>query len=371
MDENAARTLLRAVADVQVPPARVDLDRAIADGRRQRRIRRAGTACSAIAVVAAAAVIAASGVLGASARREQVVPAAPRHTAPLIAPSRLNPLVPYAAFGWLPGGYTVASALTGPASTTRSVQLAAARKGGRSDIQLTVDALGACTGRLTCAGTDASTLHMRGLRPAAAVDGRPAYWAADEYVGGYLVWQYAPGAWASLHVQRSPSSAGPPPAAERATLERIAAHVRYDTATPLTVPYWIRLPAGWTAGQTQYSLGPSGTLTGGALLVGPAGDPLAADLVVGTPTSGNCKGEPNTTLDDAPATLQEPGQSPVYQSLCAEKVDGLTVYVSLQLSESGGAPVAGAGRLGGALGLARDLHLLGDRVSAWTTHPLR
>jgi hypothetical protein len=373
--ENTLRTLLRGVADVEVPPPAVNLDLAIAGGRRQRRRRVAAAASSALAVVAAVSVFVATIV--AANPRATVTPqtratASPSATAsavhmPASAPARFNPLVPYAAFGWLPDGYALYAG-TAQAVTTRSIQLVAAPANGSGQILLTVDAKGACTGSvptsLTCAGTNGSTLRMRSFSAAPAVNGRPAYWAADKYVGGYLVWQYAPGAWASLDVT-GPGAAQAPPAAQRPTLRQVAAQVRYGAGTPIAFPFWLRLPAGWTAGGSFFSQGSSGALLG-RLTVGPPGDPQAADLNVGTPVPGNCPGTPDTTLDGAPAVLAEPGHSPVYQAVCAENVDGLGVYVSLDLKPDG-QPLLD----GGALGLAERLHLLGARVSAWTTRPLR
>jgi hypothetical protein len=374
VDENGVRTLLRSVADVEVPPPAVNLDLAIAGGRRQRRRRVAAAASSALAVVAAVSVFVATIV--AANPRATVTPqtratASPSATAsavhrPASAPGRFNPLVPYAAFGWLPDGYALYAG-TAQAVTTRSIQLVAAPASGSGQILLTVDAKGACTGSvptsLTCTGTNGSTLRMRSFSAAPAVNGRPAYWAADKYVGGYLVWQYAPGAWASLDVA-GPGAAQAPPAGERPTLRRMAAQVRYDAGTPIAFPFWLNLPAGWTAGGSFFSQGSSGALLG-TLLVGPPGNPQAADLNVGPPP-GNCTGTPNTTLDGAPALLAEPGHSPVYQEVCAENVDGLGVYVSLNLKPDGQPLLSG-----GALGLAERLHLLGARVSAWTTRPLR
>ena len=373
--ENTLRTLLRSVADVEVPPAAVNLDLAIAGGRRQRRRRVMVAASSALAVAAAVSVFVATIVV--ANPRATVTPqtrataspsaSAPAMPMPATAPGRFNPLVPYAAFGWLPDGYALYAG-TAQIVTTRSIQLVAAPADGAGQILLTVDVKGACTGSvptsLTCTGTNGSTLRMRSFSAAPAVNGRPAYWAADKYVGGYLVWQYAPGAWASLRAAQ-PGDAQAPPAAERPMLRRMAAQIRYGAGTPIAFPFWLRLPAGWTAGGSSFSQGSSGALLG-TLLVGPPGDPQAANLDVGPPVRGNCPGTPNTTLDGVPAVLTEPGHSPVYQQVCAENVDGLGVYVSLDLKPDGQPLLTG-----GALGVAERLHLLGGRVSAWTTRPLR
>ena len=60
------------------------------------------------------------------------------------------------------------------------------------------------------------------------------------------------------------------------------------------------------------------------------------------------------------------------QSVCAENVGGLSVSVSLYgTGPDLSTPVPGTARLGGALGLAKDLHLLGGRTGGWTKDPLR
>jgi hypothetical protein len=129
------------------------------------------------------------------------------------------------------------------------------------------------------------------------------------------------------------------------------------------------LPAGWTVSDALFQPGPGGTWLGIGFQAGPSAGPLGADLVAGPGTSsGECKGTPNTTLDGAPAVPQEPGGADaVYQDVCAVDVHGLHVYVALDLNKPDGQPLL----RGGALGLARDLHLPGDRVSDWTTHPVR
>jgi hypothetical protein len=375
------RTLLRGVADVEVPPARVDLGQAIAGGRRQRR-RAIAAAGSGLALAVAAGAFVATTV---TASPQAAVPQARGTVSPSAttpgrvtdmpgsAPERFDPLVPYAAYGWLPAGYTVGSQGAGPDSTTRSVQLTAATASGSRQIQLTVDARGACTGSvhssMTCAGTNDSVLQIEHFTAAPAVGGRPSYWARDKYVGGYLLWQYAPGAWASLHVGGSLALSGAS-AQERAMLRQIAEHVRYAAGTPIAFPYWVRLPAGWTVAETGFGPGPAGGLLGYGLQAGPAAKPEAVDLAVQTVAPGNsdsCLGTPNVTLDGTQAMLTEPGQPPVYQSLCADSVEGLNVYVALDLTRPGGQPLLSEG----ALGLAGSMHLLGGQSSGWTTKPLR
>jgi hypothetical protein len=367
VDENGMRTLLRDMAETEIPPARVDLDQAIAAGGRQRRIRLARTGGSVLAAGAAIGAVVAMAVVPSPRTAPATTPRPPGPPAVVIgAPARFDPLVPYAAFGWLPAGYLVGTEQES-VSTTQSIQLAGTHPDGSGLIRLTVDAKGACTGSpprsLTCPGTNGSTLSLGSLERAPDVNGRSAYWAPAEHMtGGYLAWQYAPGAWAAVQTLAP---------GDRAVIERVAAHVRYDVGTPLTVPFWVRLPAGWTAGEAAFSQGPSGALLGNQISAGPVYDSEGLDLVA-TPSNGTsgCKGTPNTTLDGAPATLQTPGGAAGgYQYLCAADVDGLSVYTAVYyaLTSAGNQPILP----GGALALARDMHLLGGRVPDWTNHPLR
>ncbi len=97
MDETGVRALLERVADDPAPPSRVDIPAARQRGRRRIRRRRAALGAAPVAAAAAVALVV-SGVIPASLGfgRGGLRPG------PETARSRFNPLVPYAAFGWLP-----------------------------------------------------------------------------------------------------------------------------------------------------------------------------------------------------------------------------------------------------------------------------
>jgi anti-sigma factor RsiW len=100
VDEAGVRTLLNRLADTEPPSARIDLDAAIARGRRGRRWRRVRAGVSVLLAGGAAAAVAAA-LLVPAPRSDQ------RPTGGPAAPARFNPLVPYAKFGWLPPGFQV------------------------------------------------------------------------------------------------------------------------------------------------------------------------------------------------------------------------------------------------------------------------
>ena len=104
MDEAGVRTLLNRLVDTEPPPARIDLDAAIARGRRGRRWRRVRAGVSALLAAGAVAAVVAVLLVPAqpSAQRPDQQP-----TSGPAAPARFNPLVPHAEFGWLPPGFQV------------------------------------------------------------------------------------------------------------------------------------------------------------------------------------------------------------------------------------------------------------------------
>jgi len=161
MDETGIRTLLERVADDPAPPSRVDIAAARQCGRRRVHRHRVALAAAPLAAAAAVALVV-SGVLPASLGLGrgglQSGPQTPR--------SRFSPLVPYAAFGWLPVGF---SAAAGPAMTkttdesgTRSVMVTAGDQAAGRLLTLTVAAAGAC--RVTGPVQDRTMVSTGGAR---------------------------------------------------------------------------------------------------------------------------------------------------------------------------------------------------------------
>jgi hypothetical protein len=411
MDERQMQTLLSELADTEAPPARVDIALAVSRGRRGRRLRHAGAGGTTLAIAAAAGAIVtlvavpgqrtpvSPGAGGSAGPAGMTVPASPGPSGsaavsstpvaspspasgPATAPIQFDPLVPYAWFGWLPAGYTVGGGAGAQLTTgTRSDVLSAGYGStGSTTIGLTVTVKGACTTSgspslpvLNCSYGSGISGPIRAASRAPDVNGRPAFWAADVAKGGYLFWEYAPNAWSTLTV---PSTS---PASKQAVLFRVAANVRYGDSTPVSFPFWMTgVPAGWTVTNTSFSVSPSGALLGQSLGLGPAVDPGGLGIdVMPAPPGNSCKFIPGqsqyVTLDGTKAVLRllnEPGKG--YQSLCATSVTGLQVYISLDTTKpASNTPLPGVSGLGGALGVAKALHLLGANPSAWTTSPLR
>jgi len=294
------------------------------------------------------------------------------------APDRLNPLVPYASFGWLPAGYTVGGG-NGPqtSSTTRAVQLGAGSGTGADWVSLEVTAVGACSTRgssslpvLNCNYGTSSSGPTRAVSRAAAIHGRPAYWAADYGQGGSLIWEYAPGGWARLDL---PSRAeGPPPASAHAMLQRIATSVRYGDTTAVKFPYWLTgVAASWPVAGTSYTSPPGGSLPGTDLTLQSAAGDYQVSLYIEPASSSTCPfiiGQSQyVTFAGASAVLRVASG---IQDLCAPDLHGLRVEVS-DLPDSADPWLPAASGPEGVLGIAHALHLIGADTAAWTIRPLR
>jgi hypothetical protein len=242
VDEAGVRTLLGQLADTEPPPARIDLDAAIAAGRRGRRWRWIRLGGSALLAAAAAAVVAA--LLVAPAQR-------PGHQAAdgTVAPTRFSVLVPYASFGWLPPGFH-AGAAGGTMPRTIPGQLLLIAVSRSAFFETQVYPAGRChlAGKALLCSTFDSMNSV--LSRAPDVHGRRAYWLRE----GGLAWEYAPGAWSILDWWFA-NVPWPPTGAERAAVLRVAAGVRYGQTTPIRFPYWFSgLPAGSRVSEVDYTL---------------------------------------------------------------------------------------------------------------------
>lgn len=104
---------LDSLASAPAPSSRVDIDRAVLEGRAGRRRRSAGILGSGVATLAVVGVVAAVAVghTGTSDRTSGALPAATA-SSPAVAfvlSGNGDPLVPGARFGWLPGSSSAAS----------------------------------------------------------------------------------------------------------------------------------------------------------------------------------------------------------------------------------------------------------------------
>jgi hypothetical protein len=408
VDDNSVITLLTSITDPPEPASRVSIAAALRRGRRQRLLRVGASAVAAVAVAAAVAVpsIVLSGNTGRSLASASPSSSAARSVEqpamPASAPATFNLLVPYAAFGWLPAGYSEARVPlsefgllnSGPTEVDRS---AVAANGAM--VGLAVYARAACATGSGAAGS---------CRPAATsgkapdVNGRPAWWTLG---GRGIAWEYAPGAWADVHYlagrqghgtspggkDAAPLKAGsaagdraawqtPAPAATRDLVLKIADTVRYAQHTPLVFDVRLAspLPVGWSLQELGFHV-VAGRLLADGLNVGPAADTSALSISATRPLGYGCNyvsGQSSyvtrygvdweyRVLDDHIAKNVE--------MLCSmQPVDGLDVNIYLDMApeEAGAAALPGSYQLGGAFGVYTRLRLLGLNPANWTADPL-
>jgi hypothetical protein len=289
-------------------------------------------------------------------------------------PSQFSPLVPYASFGWLPAGYTAVGQLQTSTSNDSTALYATAKSSTEGSFWLHVMSTGACYQPrrlvISChwdSGDVTGPLWLTERAP--DVNGRPAYWT----YGDSLLWQYAPGAWATLLGPGGYNSA--PSAADQALTLSVAGGVRYGyQRTPVLFSFWLdEVPAGWQLSTVPFTDAPP-YLEALGLDLGPAVKPQAAQLNVAPATKdATCqfvKGLSRyVTVDGVKVIVQGSSSG---QSLCVSDLDGLYVWVLLDLRIVGpGTVIPGAAAFGGVVGLVQHLHLLGTQVSGWTTDPLR
>jgi hypothetical protein len=318
---------------------------------------------------------------------------------PASAPATFDVLVPYAAFGWLPAGYSEAGIPlsevgllnSGPAEVDRA---AVAADGAM--VSLAVYARGACAGKPdSCA---------RGMTSAKApdVNGRPAWWIFD---GRGIAWEYAPGAWAHVimpagRLPRLGAHGGidparlrngraaddraarqTPSAGTRDLVLRIADAVKYAQHTPLVFDVKLagRLPAGWSLQEMGFHV-VDGRLLADGLNAGPAADTSALSISATKPLGYGCN-----YVSGQSSSVTKYGVNWEYrvlddhiakdvQMLCSmQPIDGLDVNIYLDMApeEAGAAPLPGSYQLGGAFGAYARLHLLGLNPAHWTADPLR
>ena len=410
MDDNSVITLLASITDPPEPASRVSIAAALRRGRRQRLRLQAGA--SALAVVAVAAAVAVPRIILSGNTERSQASASPSSSAarsvkqpamPASAPATFNVLVPYAAFGWLPAGYSEAniplSAFgllnSGPAEVDRT---AVAANGAM--VSLAVHARGACA-----TGAGASGSCTRGTSDKAPdVNGRPAFWITG---GRGIAWEYAPRAWADVHItaggpliaavlggkdaarlkgvgsaaadQRAARQT-PAPAGTRDLVLKIADAVKYAQHTPLVFDVRLAspLPAGWSLQEMGFHV-VDGRLLADGLTVGPAADTSALSISATKPLGYGCN-----YVSGQSSYVTEYGVNWEYrvlddhiaknvQMLCSmQPIDGLDVNIYLDMApeEAGAAPLPGSYQLGGAFGVYARLHLLGLNPANWTADPL-
>jgi hypothetical protein len=351
---------------------------------------------------------------------------------PAVAPREFNPLRPYAFFGWLPAGYSTSSAPSATllANTTSTTLTAAA---GESMINLTIVTAGSCrvTGLavlrylrlwhssggapvLSCyapagwAGTSATGSSWQGkaASPAEPVAGRPALWIGEptQWRGqkpladtGTLAWEYAAGAWAILtgdfpshavsvgelrqlslnkakgHLRQGTAVTLTP--SQRAQLLRIARNVRYQATEPILFPFRLAgRPAGWPVAGSAFEVS-GGLMLDTNLEFSASGGPdtlqVSAAPASGSPSCGFIAGQSESeTVEGSPVLFRYIDQPGKYvQTLCANDVHGLAVYIELDLDGPATVttPLAGESAL---TQVFRQMHLLGPDPAGWTSSPV-
>ncbi len=389
MDENAVRLLLREVAEDPLPALRIDLAQTARAGRRALRWRR--VYLPAVAPVAAAAAVAIIvsllTVTGAGLHRDTGPATDTRLPA---APDKFSSLMPYARFGWLPGGVPVPYS-TSQTTWNQEIQTSGGH-GDAADLQIypanACKITGAVTlsGKtlphgLTCAGNPGPTA-LTG--PAPDVNGGSAYWTSAQGI----VWEYGRNAWAWLvtsggHPALPPAATIglPLPAAAATLLHKVAARVRFGYQ-PVRYGFTVSgLPASWQP--RTNSIENVATIAGqpvnAGYQAGPGRDPTALSIYAEPADSGTKVCDfgsgryGSIMLDGVRAglqTLSSHGHAYI-QDLCARHVDGMQIFISLDLSTQGFPPsmLPGGRQVGDMRTLLSHLRLLGPDVADWAIRP--
>jgi hypothetical protein len=363
MPDHDMRTLLRDLADRQEPASTIDIAAARRSGKRRLWGQRAALSV-AVAAAVALAVAVPDELFSATG---SPAPATPATVNPKTAPSRFNPLVPYAAFGYVPQGYefqpsgnpSSGNTPYGFTSTPDELLLSVKQASGNGSIALDVVSRGACAGALYGSYLDeipgyqetltrggppcnaaAATAGGRVFKPAVrapGVNGRPAYWLPGPVPWALLAWQYAPDAWATL--QAYPLDVSPAAvAAQRAMVLRMAAAVKFGQTKPILFPFKLTsaIVPNFQAAAVNFTVTSSGQYLATGLDEGiPFGSEVGGtangDLSpVTIATSSTCP-TPAAVLSSATGpvtTVQENGVSWRVELANQEKVGGKEVRIA-------------------------------------------
>jgi hypothetical protein len=341
MENSTVHALLADLADSPPPPSSVDLEAAMAVGRRTLQRRRA--------VAAGAAALALVAVLGVSvavvAGRTASEPgpasntAVPAPTMPTSAPAIFDPAQQYAEPGWLPDGGSRTEVATGrdwlavmvsyPDATPAGVPLGPSYYGPGITLMLTTTGHGIeAAGSV---GTVVDVAQMTAGAPAPAVNGRPAQWLTQPSMA-VLRWEYAPGAWALVNV-----TSGLPGLDSRQVAQRVASQVRYDLNRPILLPFATAAVASALPPLAQTSVVRS--VSGWSVQVGYGVDPTAD---VAWPRRVEGGGWPlSIWLDDYPGVSGQPvaGANTMVDGRPARVVTNAEGLSQLRLATAGGVDV--------------------------------
>jgi hypothetical protein len=368
MDEAKIRGLLELAAGGEERPSRVDVEFARGQGRRKLRWRRASLAgASAAAVVAVAVAVAVPGSGGvAHGGAPHGHGKAPETHGPVAAPSRFDPLRPYATFGWLPAGESLAQGTT----STNDVDLTA---GTGPAWELKVYAAGFCgltsgqvlrrlglhqQPQLDCSKSVNGAVYQVTSVAAARVDGHTAFWTANQT---YLIWQYANHGWAALTSPIRDASS---------VALKVARRVRYGAAGP-PIKFQVQsvnTPREWTILLVRFWRD-AGVLRGYQYVVGRTDLDAVGAIFSAAPATviSSCypgKHSPRETINGYQVVVNHypaSNGSPPGLRVCAPDADGVSVIIST--SGSHASPDA-------VTIFRRHIRILGTNPANWTTEPL-
>ncbi|GAA3396739.1 hypothetical protein [Cryptosporangium minutisporangium] len=263
----------------------------------------------------------------------------------VVAPAAFEPLFTRLAPGWLPDGATVES----HGVSRRSEGFRAA---DRSGVEVEVD-----VELLLRGGRSVLDPGLPGARPGPDVNGAPSTWVTGAgNGGGWLRWEWAPGATAVLLVKGVPD-------AERVAA-RVAESLRPGTRRSVAMPFTMVRPAGlplashsvveWAGGgyEARFQFGPG---TG----------PVRSINVTWIPARYATNYPPNVTVGGRDANVRTEGEYlVVWQRFGPDVVE---VHCRTQKSGSVDAVRAECLRTAGTLRPAGT----NEQPSTWSTEPLR
>ncbi|MBA8950609.1 hypothetical protein ACFQU9_41145 [Actinomadura namibiensis] len=247
------RRIVDEMAREPQPPGGIDLGAAVRAGKRRLLWRRAVAGGGAMAALVAGVMV------WPAAEAERMTPAGPS------APTGFDPMVRHLEFGWVPDGLSArgvdngtrhAAITAGPRPRDERVFEAptlavvfGARGAAIDDAGPRIGVPGG-DGRGNCPMNDKIT------EPAPQVGGRPAVWRSLQApmtgcrpVVRELRWEYAPGAWAAVRLERTPEGTD-----RKDAMMRVARSVRSGLNAPLRLPFRLAeplTPARLTTGQAK------------------------------------------------------------------------------------------------------------------------
>jgi hypothetical protein len=387
--EAEIRSICEEMADSDLPPSTISIPAVTHHGRIRLGLHRSAIVATPVLAAGAVLAIALSGSLPGLRNGN---PAA----SPGPAPARFNPLIPYAAFGWLPADVArqVSSNFDSISlELTAGKQLsgiAALRQQAPPTVELVAESAGQCQvsrGSLNC--------HNYGVLPSGelgravgTVNGETAYWmplptaarlpppqgssrpAKHVHIAdpaGTLRWQYARGGWAAV------SDLSLRPAMHVAATIRFGPHA----GTPIRFPLQLtNVPADWQVAQVSTAWADGGQyvntfeVTAGPVAGTIVNSPSMPSFQAGPPGGSNiCSAQSarsggytttTTVIHGYQVLLGSDSAMSPQHFLCAADADG--EYIEIDMGRH---PAISPADL-----FADHMRLLGSDPADWTTQPI-